>query len=742
MRRNYHFGKKVVPFALAMTVAATAMPVYTAPYQIVKASEQAGYSFGSDKTMLKEGTYSVPVAMKKATDITADSMAGGCIEGSARLIVSKDQTASLEVSLTSLNIMGTTGNAANIKVFEGNAAEGDATAAKILEGSESFPTKISFEIPKAQISSDGVYISMDIMSDSKVMMSQTAYLAIDYKNAKSQGEASSSEVKENTAHIDQFGGYDVKTKVTVEDGKVKDLEVEGSKFEGEYKDANENTYLPKAVEKITSQVKGLSINDQNAFDQIDVVSGATTTAKTIKNSVMTSLGLKVNEEVIPDAPTQKLEQGTYTIQMKNTTDTVEHSLSGGTGDKKVTATLYVDKDGKMNLSYPLISNTKEEPLSVLDFNGYYDSDNNLTKDGVKVVKEKDVVNQVIMPLSGDAAKQTYKTNVYLYVPSMSNLSGEMSGITFDHGKFSIDSTITLYWDTLNKTGELNNQYLSDGIYKIDAKMLKTNGKDTSMADNAITHKVKMTVKNGKYYLTLNFKAMNIPMNEKEIHGFLSDIKYLDQGIAKAVTVESVQKDTNGEIVKDEFGTNYPDIVSFPMVDDALSTGTVPMQVQVPVMESIMAGMGTQKLNLTLDWTSVAKTTADDKAFSSEDVIEQGAKKENTTTKPTTATKPSTQTKVKVAKVTGVKVKNSSKKAATVSWKKVKGATGYVVYRATKKNGKYKAVKKITKGSTIKYTNKKLKKKKTYYYKVRAFKKTGKKVTYGAYSKKVSVKIKK
>ena len=306
-----------------------------------------------------------------------------------------------------------------------------------------------------------------------------------------------------------------------------------------------------------------------------------------------------------------------------------------------------------------------------------------------------------------------------------------------------NSTLILhlpYWDTLNKTGDLNNQYLSDGIYKIDAKMLKATGSDTSMANDAITHKVKMTVKDGKYYLTLNFKAMNIPMNEKKIHGFLRDIKYIDNGVAKDVTVESVQKDTNGTVVKDDFGTNYPDIVTFPMIDSAVETGVVPMQVQVPVMESIMAGMGTQKVNLTLDWTSAVKTTANDKAFASEDVIEQGPKKDNTTTKP--ATKPTTQTKVKVAKVTGVKAKNTAKKTATVSWKKVKGASGYVVYRATKKNGKYKSVKKISKGSTVKYVNKKLTKKKTYYYKVRAFKKSGKKVVYGAYSNKVSVKIKK
>lgn len=733
MRTKNNFGKKVVPFVLAMAVAGTAVPVYTAPSAIVKAAQSG--AFGSSQVKLAAGTYNVPVSLKKASDITSDSMAGGCIDKTARLTVNKDNSASLELNLTGLTIMGTDGNAANIKVFQGNSAEGDTTDVKILEGSEAFPTKVSFDIPEGQLDKDGVYISMDIINGSDKMMTQSAYLAIDYSSLKGN-DTSSDETKENSAHISQFGGYDVKTKVTVSNGKVKNLVVEGSNFEGEYKDQNENTYLKKAVDKITSQVKGLSVTDQTSFDNIDVVSGATTTAQVIKNSVMESLGLEVKDEVIPDAPTQKLEAGTYSVQVKNTTDTVEHSLSGGTGEKKVTATLYVDQDGKMQLSYPLISNTKEEPLSVLEFNGYYDSENNLTKDGIKVVKDGDVVTNVIMPLSGSEAKQTYKTNVRLYVPSMSNLNGEMSGITFENGKFNIDSTLTLYWDTLNKTGDLNNQYLSDGIYKIDAKMLKATGSDTSMANDAITHKVKMTVKNGKYYLTLNFKAMNIPMNEKEIHGFLRDIKYLDNGVAKAVTIESVQKDTNGDVVKDDFGTNYPDIVTFPMIDNAVETGVVPMQVQVPVMESIMAGMGTQKVNLTLDWTTAVKTTENDKAFSSEDVIEQGPKKNNT------ATKPATQTKVKVAKVTGVKAKNTAKKTATVSWKKVKGASGYVVYRATKKNGKYKSVKKISKGSTVKYVNKKLTKKKTYYYKVRAFKKSGKKVVYGAYSNKVSVKIKK
>lgn len=48
---------------------------------------------------------------------------------------------------------------------------------------------------------------------------------------------------------------------------------------------------------------------------------------------------------------------------------------------------------------------------------------------------------------------------------------------------------------------------------------------------------------------------------------------------------------------------------------------------------------------------------------------------------------------------------AGRKQASISWKKTAGAGGYKVYRAVKKNGKYKTVKTITKASTVKYTNK-------------------------------------
>ncbi|MCM1273182.1 MAG: hypothetical protein NC225_03110 [Clostridium sp.] len=63
-------------------------------------------------------------------------------------------------------------------------------------------------------------------------------------------------------------------------------------------------------------------------------------------------------------------------------------------------------------------------------------------------------------------------------------------------------------------------------------------------------------------------------------------------------------------------------------------------------------------------------------------------------------------------------KNTAKKTATITWSKVANADSYVVYRATAKKGKYKKLATISKGRTS-YTDKKLKKGKTYYYKVKA-----------------------
>ena len=80
-------------------------------------------------------------------------------------------------------------------------------------------------------------------------------------------------------------------------------------------------------------------------------------------------------------------------------------------------------------------------------------------------------------------------------------------------------------------------------------------------------------------------------------------------------------------------------------------------------------------------------------------------------------------------------KTAGKKKATLKWKKVVGAKSYQVYRATKKNGKFKKVATVKK---LSYTNKKLKSKRNYYYKVRAYAKVDGKAYKGAFSKVVKV----
>lgn len=88
----------------------------------------------------------------------------------------------------------------------------------------------------------------------------------------------------------------------------------------------------------------------------------------------------------------------------------------------------------------------------------------------------------------------------------------------------------------------------------------------------------------------------------------------------------------------------------------------------------------------------------------------------------------------------LKVVKGTKKA-TVKWSKTAGANGYKIYRSTKKASGYKCVKTVTKGSTVKYTNKGLKKGKTYYYKVKAYRTVAGSKVYSKATTVKSVKVK-
>ncbi len=96
-----------------------------------------------------------------------------------------------------------------------------------------------------------------------------------------------------------------------------------------------------------------------------------------------------------------------------------------------------------------------------------------------------------------------------------------------------------------------------------------------------------------------------------------------------------------------------------------------------------------------------------------------------------ATKPATP------KITSIK---AGSKSATLKWSNISGESGYQVYYATSKDGKY------TKGVQVKADDvseviKDLTKGKTYYFKVRAYKKTDSGTVFSAWSAVKSVKVK-
>ena len=92
-----------------------------------------------------------------------------------------------------------------------------------------------------------------------------------------------------------------------------------------------------------------------------------------------------------------------------------------------------------------------------------------------------------------------------------------------------------------------------------------------------------------------------------------------------------------------------------------------------------------------------------------------------------------------AKIKSTSVKNLKGKRVKFIWKKIKKRDGYQIAYAT--NKKFKKQKKVTvKAKKTSITIKKLKKKKTYYFRVRAYIKVNGKKQYGAWSKIKKVKI--
>lgn len=458
MRRKKFLCKMTAALlSAAMIVTCTSVGNQTKAYAEMQHS-QNDFKFGAAQTELSAGEYTLPVSLKNAGDVTKDSMAASCVKD-GKMTVNQDGTADITIGLQAVSVFGTTAWAEQWKIYkEKETEEGNKVAAEYTTNEDGKVDCITFRLPENSL--DGVYTDMFVSAMNTTM---SAYFAFDFANAAANGggsgEEDESEKKTGSAKVEQFGGYDVNVVVSVRDGKIVDIEVEGDNFEGTYADYNK-TKLQAAAEELKAAYIGKSAMDAKEIEGVDAVSSATYSSDAIEAAVLKALGLEGAGEEVITLPTEKLAEGTYEVEIAFYTDNVKHSL---VENDKAKATITVDAEGKMTLTTAIINGTEKEPLYFYDFNGYYGGNdvNGALKAADEVKKEdidftddvfdaeEKVVTEVSFPLEGEFAA-LYRTNASIYVPAMKNLTGEMGGVIFDRGRFSSDCFAKIYWDSLKK----------------------------------------------------------------------------------------------------------------------------------------------------------------------------------------------------------------------------------------------------------------------------------------------------
>lgn len=550
------------------------------------------------------------------------------------------------------------------------------------------------------------------------------------------------DVKKGSALIAEFGGYKVNAEVTVKDGKILGVEVEGSDFKGSDATVNK-VYLDNAIKGMKDKFNNIDVTDAKKINSVDTVTNATVSSKVIRGAVLDALNLKVPEEEEP-LPDKVPAPGKYTVTIQNMTESVQiknakpgnkgmgvaHSLLG---EDSAQGILDVDSNGKMKLSYVFVSGTNKSPLYVLKYNGYYKNDDpsiegDLVKENADVKEFKWIANNELNGVSDTVVgkvtrplgkiSDAYYDEVKLYVPAMQGLNKP----GFDNGKFTAVTKISLKWSTLKRVQEPK---LANGEYTVNAKVIQPDGSE-SMADGALKKPVTIKVKGGKYYLHVGFQKMG----QGTAQGYLGSAKYFNSGYSvegnkingglSPVDIEEYHKNEYGNNISDEYGTDYPKTVSFEMIPEAKIDGKVPMQFTIPAMEALAPGHGTKSVFLKLDWSSVKKKAG----------------------KPVAKKKPAKKKKVNKIKLSKMKLKAKAmkKRRVKLTWNRVKKASGYVIYMKTSKKGKLKVVKVIKGAKKTKLILKKLKKNKRCYFLIKAFKNKSNKKIFVAISKVMMTKM--
>ena len=307
-------------------------------------------------------------------------------------------------------------------------------------------------------------------------------------------------------------------------------------------------------------------------------------------------------------------------------------------------------------------------------------------------------------------------------------------------KYDIDDTYVPYkFDT--SAFKVENADVTSGSAKVTVPTLP----EAYDAEYAVEGLTNVSVENG----TLKYNATGVKPGQYTLNVTDKSSKYVPFSTSFTLTTDNVVAAYNNDV-------KAPALVAAKDVqaDDFANFVKNIQKVSVNGKEYAASGKGAVKL-INADGTLV--TTADAlKAEGTYNIVVTATgynktleftytnKSATTATKPaatTTATKPAVKPvkKVTVKKQTA-KVK-AGKKKLTVTWKKDKNVSGYQIKIATKKNFKGAKTYTVKSYKTYKKVIKKLKAKKKYFVKVRAYKTVGKSKVYGAYSAVRSCKVK-
>ena len=387
-----------------------------------------------------------------------------------------------------------------------------------------------------------------------------------------------------------------------------------------YLNADDITYSAASLENLRqAREKAQQIYDNEEATQTQVNLCVTAVDQAIQGLVVEGGDRRALKKALASAETILKDKDSYTAaayqSLKKAYDSAKAVFENTEAEQSV-----ID-DETESLNYAL-KNMKKVSETKVDKSGLYDmiktatglaaKDNLYTAATIKSLKAAlDAAEKVYK--NEDATQDEVKEQVSALSKSISALEQKSSSSNNNNSGNNGSS------DSSNSSLDVNN--LADGVYSVTGNMLKTDKTTASMSNDAINKTIKLTVKKGKYTLTLNFKGLTI--NNRL--GYLGKLKYFKTGYTLDkygspkgslgnVTVESYQKYDNGKKVSDSFGSNYPDVVSFPMIAEAKKDGYVPLQVFVPIMDSISKGSGTQPVFLHLDWSTLKKTTKNDSGF--------------------------------------------------------------------------------------------------------------------------------